>query len=118
MSETDEMKAPEWASVDTAALAVLVRSGVPMMLLDARGEEADRALPGATPLPVKTTASEVAEVVGSKDALLVTYCTNLHCPLSARLLEHLKNLGYENVLDYPDGLAGWLAAGYPVEDWS
>ncbi|MFO8006920.1 MAG: rhodanese-like domain-containing protein [Candidatus Brocadiia bacterium] len=116
MAEHEKLKAPAQATVDTAALAVLVRAGTPMVVLDARGEDADRRLPGAVPLAVKSTASEVEQAVGDSGALLVTYCTNLHCPLSAKLFEHLKNLEYENVLDYPDGLAGWLAAGYPVEE--
>jgi len=116
MAEQEKLKAPAQATVDTATLAVLLRAGTPLALLDARGEDADRRLPGAVPLDVKSTASEVEQAVGNKDALLVTYCTNLHCPLSGRLFEHLKNLEYENVLDYPDGLAGWLAAGYPVEE--
>jgi rhodanese-related sulfurtransferase len=111
------MKAPDLARIDTATLAVLLRSGVAVQLLDARGGNDDiELIPGADRLGVKTTAEEVEAVVEAKDRLLVTYCTTLHCPLSMGLYEHLKNLGYENVLDYPDGVDGWKAAGYPTEE--
>lgn len=116
MAEQTQLEAPAYAMVDTATLAVLVRAGTPLVLLDARGQDAERRLPGAVPMPVKTTAGGVEQAVGEKGALLVTYCTNLHCRSSAQLYEHLRDLEYENVLHYPDGLAGWLAAGYPVEE--
>lgn len=119
MAAAKDLKAPDLATIDTAALAVLLRSGVPVELLDARGDADDiQLIPGAKCLGVDTTASEVEDVVASKDALIVSYCTNLHCPLSMRLYEHLKNLGYENVLQYPDGIAGWAGAGYPTVDGS
>ncbi len=116
MADQAQLKAPAYAMVDTATLAVLLRAGTPLLLLDARGQGAERRLPGAVPLPVNSTARQVEQAVGEKGALLVTYCTNLHCRSSAELFEHLKNLKYENVLHYPDGEAGWLAAGYPVEE--
>ncbi|MFO7958954.1 MAG: rhodanese-like domain-containing protein [Candidatus Brocadiia bacterium] len=109
------MKAPAYAQLDTAALAALLRGGAGLVLLDARGEDAEETIPGSVPLSVKSTASDVEQAVGDKDALLVTFCTNLHCPLSNELFDLLKNMEYENVIDYPDGLAGWKAAGYPVE---
>ena len=115
MAEQARLKAPAHAPVDMATLAVLLRAGTPL-LLDARGEDAERRRAGAVRLSFNSTASEVEQAVREKGALLVTYCTNLHCRLSAKLFEHLKNLKYENVLHYPDGQPGWLAAGYPVEE--
>ncbi len=116
MADLKSVKAPGYAAIDTAALAVLLRSGTDLKLLDARGDAEDiEMIPGATRLEVKSTADEVETAAGPKDALLVTYCTNLHCPLSMSLYEHLKNQGYENVLEYPDGVAGWKAAGNDVE---
>ena len=118
MVDVKSLEAPDLALIDTAAIAILVRSDIPVVILDARSDEYDdgRRNPGASQLPVKSTASEVESVIGAKDTLVVTYCTNLHCPASMALYRHLKNLGYENVLDYPDGLAGWAAAGYEVEE--
>jgi rhodanese-related sulfurtransferase len=109
--------APAEAQIDTAALAILLRSGVPVVVLDARtGEYFDgKRIPTARNLASDCSVSEAKKVIGSKNALVVTYCTNLHCPASTMLYGHLKELGYENVLEYHDGIAGWAAAGFPVE---
>ena len=117
MINVSELHAPREAAIDTATLAVLIRSGIPMVVLDARTPEMDEGsrIPTAMSLTTRSTPDEVEKIIRSKRSLIVTYCTNLHCPVSVRLAAHLKNLGYENVLHYPDGLAGWIAAGYPVE---
>lgn len=120
MNNTNGVEAPGLAMVDTAALAVLLRSKVPIVVLDARSDEYDdgRRIPGATRLSPDSSAYQVDKAVGHKDTLTITYCSNLKCTASMKLHRHLKNLGYENVLEYPDGLAGWQAAGYPVEQES
>ena len=50
----------------------------------------------------------------SKDALIVTYCSNLKCPASRMLAKRLAKLGYRNILEYPYGIAGWIEAGHKV----
>ena len=116
-AELKSIRAPDLATIDAAVPAVLVRAKVPMLLLDARTCQYDdgRRIPGARNPGVKSTASEVKEGGGDSDSLIITYCSDLHCPASMALYRHLKNLAYENVLDYPDGIAGRQAAGYPVE---
>lgn len=111
------MSAPALAAVDTATMAILLRANVPVVLLDARSERDDdgKRIPGAVRLPAGSTAYQVQQAVGRKGRLVVTYSGSLPCPASLKLYRHLRNLGYDNVLDYPDGLAGWQAAGYPVE---
>lgn len=112
-----DIQAPAQATIDTAALAMLVRSDIDMVLIDARGPaEGISFIPGSKLLAVKSTASEVAEVIPDKRSLVVTYCADLHCPASMEMYKHLKNLGYENVIDYPDGIEGWKAAGYPAAE--
>jgi len=49
-----------------------------------------------------------------KDALIVTYCSNLKCPASSRLARRLRELGYTSVLEYPYGIEGWTKAGHEV----
>ena len=43
---------------------------------------------------------------------------NLLCqpqlPASHKLYTHLKSLGYTNLIEYPEGIDGWVAAGNPV----
>ncbi len=117
MSSNGELKAPGLATIDTASLAVLLRSGISMVVLDASpdSEDTEARIPGAKKLSADSSAYEVDRALGSRYTLAVTYCSNLQDPASMELYKHLKNLGYENVLEYSDGLAAWKAAGYPVE---
>ena len=118
MASVRDIPAPAEAQVDTAALAMLVRSGVPVVVVDARTGDYDDGtrIPGARNLGSGASENDARRVIGSKDALIVTYCTSLQCPASTRLYHRLKELGYENVLEYHDGIAGWLAAGFPIEE--
>jgi len=120
MEKEVNVKPPGMALIDTATLAVLVRAKAPVVLLDARSEEHDNGerIPGAKNLPPNSSAYEVDKAVGSKKTLAITYCSNLQHSASMKLFRHLKNLGYENVLQYSDGLAGWKAAGYPIQQES
>jgi rhodanese-related sulfurtransferase len=116
-AKVKDLKAPDEAFIDTAGLALLVRSSAPVHVLDARPDDYDdgKRIPGARQLPYNTDEKGAAEALANQDSLVVTYCSNLHCPMSRKLARRLRQLGYENVLVYPDGLAGWIAAGYPVE---
>lgn len=105
------------ARIDTPTLAAMIKAGTPMTLLDARSGKYDdgRRIPGAKSLNAESSAEDVAKVVPDKGSLVVTYCTNLQCPASHKLAEHLKKLGYANVVEYPFGIEGWAAAGNAVE---
>ena len=105
------------AEITTEALATLLNAGTAVTVLDARSGKYDdgRRIPGAGNLSAKASEEEVAEVIPSKAALVVTYCTNLKCPASNMLAEHLRSLGYSNVIEYPHGIDGWAAAGQEVQ---
>lgn len=102
--------------ISTLELKSYVDSGT-AILLDARSVKYDDGfrIPGAKSLNSSSTAEEIASVIPSKDALIITYCSNLQCPASQRLADHLKKLGYSNVKEYPEGIAGWREAGGQVE---
>ena len=105
------------AKISTVTLATLLRAGAPMVVLDARTGRFDdgRRIPGARSLSALSSAGEVAAVIPAKGTLVVTYCASLKCPASRHLAEHLRKLGYTNILEYPEGIAGWAAAGMPVK---
>jgi rhodanese-related sulfurtransferase len=109
--------AGEIAKLNTSGLKALLGSGVNVTVLDARsGKYYDgRRIPGAASLSPKATAEEAAGAIPSKDALVVTYCSNLKCQASNMLATQLKGLGYKNVIEYPNGIAGWADAGLEVE---
>ena len=106
------------AVLTTAVLHTLLEADTPLVLLDARSGKYDdgRRIPGARSLNDKSSAEEIAKTLQTKDTLVVTYCSNTKCPASGHLAEHLRTLGYRNVLEYSEGIAGWTDAGYKVKE--
>jgi rhodanese-related sulfurtransferase len=104
------------AIVNTAALKALINSGTPLTLVDARVGKYDdgRRIPNALNLSPEAQESEIARVLPSKEALIVTYCGNLKCPASSALAARLNSLGYKYVLKYPQGIEGWVKEGNAV----
>ncbi len=51
----------------------------------------------------------------AKDALIVAYCGNEKCGAYAKAAKAAKELGYTNVKHFAPGLAGWKAAGEPLQ---
>lgn len=113
-------KAPDKVAEDhnlsTFAMKEIVDSGK-AILLDARSGKYDDGyrIPGAKSLNSNSSEKEIAAIIPAKDSPVVTYCSNTKCPASAKLAKHLHELGYTNVKEYPEGIAGWRAAGGKVE---
>jgi rhodanese-related sulfurtransferase len=105
------------ATIGTATLAELIKAKQPLAILDARSGKWDdgRRLPGARSVTAESTDAEIAAALPNKDQMIVTYCGGLKCPLSHALAERLRALGYSKVVEYSEGIAGWVAAGQPVE---
>ncbi|MFZ2959712.1 MAG: rhodanese-like domain-containing protein [Candidatus Ozemobacteraceae bacterium] len=102
--------------LSTSELADMIASKTTMILIDARSGKFDdgKRIPGAVSLTDQATAEEAAKVINAKDALVVTYCSNLKCPASLKLAMHLKKLGFSNIKKYPEGIEGWVKAGHEV----
>jgi rhodanese-related sulfurtransferase len=107
----------EIPKVNTLGLKTLINSGVPLTILDARSGKYDdgKRIADALSLNAESKPEEVSKVLPKKDALIVTYCANLKCPASNALYNHLKSLGYTNLIEYPEGIQGWIEAGNPVK---
>jgi rhodanese-related sulfurtransferase len=97
-------------------LATLIRAKTPVVILDARAGKWDdgRRIPGARSLNAGSSKEEVEAAIPDKGALVVTYCANTKCQASPKLAAHLKALGYSNVMELPEGIDGWQAAGKEV----
>lgn len=110
-------KEKAYHEVTPQQLNTLLESGQEVVVLDARSGKYDdgRRIPGATQLDADATAEEIAQVVPDKNATVVTYCSNLKCPASKYLAKSLAKHGYQNVHKLPEGIDGWEAAGFTVE---
>jgi len=104
------------ATINTDALAALIRAKTTLMILDARTGKYDdgRRIPGAKSLAASADDATITATAGDKASLIVTYCANLKCPASKALATRLRTLGYTNVLEYPDGIEGWATAGKTI----
>jgi rhodanese-related sulfurtransferase len=104
------------ATINPAGLDALLKAKVPVLVFDARSGTFDdgRRIPGAGSLTAKSTAAEVSAAAPDKSALIVTYCSSPKCGASAALAKHLRELGYANVVELPEGIDGWVASGRPV----
>ena len=106
------------AVVSTKALKILLDSKTELVLLDARSGKYDdgKRIPGAKSLNAGSASEEIEKVIPSKESLVITYCGSLKCPASSKLHEHLSELGYKHVIEYPQGIKGWVEAGNSVEN--
>ena len=71
------------------------------------------------PKSINILGSELEEKAPSelpdKDEKIIVYCSSKTCQASPNAGRKLEELGYTNVTDFEDGLAGWQDAGFEFE---
>ncbi len=85
------------------------------VIINALGQDAFMAkhIPGSINVP--TENADMAEnILPDKNQDIVVYCANADCDASPNLAEKLMDMGYKNVWDFEEGLAGWRSAGYSL----
>ena len=102
--------------LSTIDLKNLIDTKANIVLIDARTPKWDdgKRIASAKNLTPDMDAAEIEKVLGAKDSYVVTYCGSAECPLSHKMANRLKTMGYTNVLVYPEGINGWTSAGYAV----
>lgn len=90
---------------------------IEMNVVDSRSEKyfSGIVLPNAIWLPFDASKSEVKRALPSKDAVIVVYCLDSDCPMSAWMAERLVDEGYTEVYKYTEGLKAWINHGYGTE---
>ena len=100
-------------SLDALKSAIAAKD---VTVIDVNGTESYKAghIPGA--IDYVADKDELASKLPSdKDALIVAYCGSEKCGAYAQAAEAAKKLGYTNVQHFKPGLAGWKAAGEPLD---
>jgi len=89
----------------------------PAAVFDVRGDvEFEYGhIPGAMTAPLGSLVFRVARVM-NPDSFVAVYSSGRECGLAARAAQRLEDLGLRNVHYCEDGLEGWQAAGFPVEE--
>lgn len=107
----------DYEVIGTTGLKKLLASGEKVTVVDARSGKWDdgRRIGNAQQLAANASDDEITKALPNKDAKIVAYCTNTKCPASAALAHKLADLGYKNVIKYPDGVDGWQAEGNAVK---
>jgi rhodanese-related sulfurtransferase len=112
-AEAEDAKPKVKAEINPAAVAALLRAGVSVVVLDARGNQ-DTFLPKAKPLKPDAPASSVRRTVPRKASLIVTYDQGADDEAGQALAERLYGDGYKNVIRFPGGVDGWRKAGFKL----
>lgn len=109
-------EAKESKEITTAGLEALIKAEADVAVFDARSGKYDdgKRIPGAKSLNAGSSEKEIAQAAPDKEQVIVTYCSNTKCPASAKLAERLRSMGYQNVIEYPVGIQGWIEAGHEV----
>ena len=87
-----------------------------VVVIDAQGVCDSEAahIEGAIDFGFDDVAGQAAIHVGDLDRRVLLYCTDADCVGSEVIGSLLIEAGYTNLGRYPDGIAGWRAAGLPV----
>jgi len=114
--KSDATVKKEFKTVSSDELRNIVKNKS-SLIFDARTGKYDTGerIPGAKTLSADSSADEVVKAIPDKNASIVTYCANLQCPASNNLANHLKKLGYTNIMEYPEGIEGWIKDGNKVD---
>ena len=102
--------------LSTTDMQNLLAAKLDVVLVDARTPKWDdgKRIASAKNLTPESSDTEVEAALGPKDSFVITYCGSKQCPLSHKMADRIKELGYNNTLVYSEGMAGWTNAGNPV----
>lgn len=99
-------------AVTTPTLVSLLTAGAPLALIDCRPATslAEPRIPGAMVFVSGWQYENIAACFPGKDILMILYDGG---PVSVRAeaRRQLSKAGFSNILQYPDGIRGWIEAG-------
>ena len=72
-------------------------------------------VPHSKSIPVDELEEKSKTELPDKNKEVIVYCASKECQASSHAAKKLEEMGYTNVTDFEDGLAGWQDAGYEFE---
>lgn len=74
-------------------------------------------IPGSINVPEhdEDFVQKFQQAVPDKTKIVIVYCASKDCPASPNAARKLEQAGYQNVIDFEDGILGWDQAGYAFE---
>jgi len=86
-------------------------------LIDVLSKESFDAqhVPKSINIPGGELEEKAPSKLPDKNEEIIVYCSSKTCQASPNAARKLEELGYTNVIDFEDGLAGWKDAGFEFE---
>lgn len=104
------------ARVEPQELYAMLSQQPPPLILDVRSSSAlalePQQIPGSILLPLERLAAGAAELDAARE--VIVYCSCPNEASAARAARALLQQGFARVRPLRGGLAGWIAAGFPV----
>lgn len=90
------------------------------VLVNVLGRESYEAMhiPGSINIPVNELEERASDQLPDKDQEIIVYCASTSCHASDNAAKKLENMGYNNVVDFEAGIAGWQKKEYELEGTS
>jgi rhodanese-related sulfurtransferase len=113
-TNTPSTTQPSGKHLTAEQLKGMMDSNKSIVLIDARSKPYfdGNLLPGAKWLPCDSTDDAITAALPVKDATIVVYCLNSHCPASNCLADKLAHMGYTNVYEFTGGIQDWIKQGF------
>jgi rhodanese-related sulfurtransferase len=105
----------DFAMMDAAAVNAAIDAKQTLFVFDANSKASfeSRHVPGSTWVVYNKLKAE--QLPAAKDAKLVFYCANEMCPASHTAAKQAMAMGYTDVNVMPQGIQGWVKAGYRTD---
>ncbi len=101
------------STITADTLVNLIKNEPDLKLIECRSEEQDSnmSIPNSHLLMENSNLDNIKEFVPATDTLIVLF-PGIEGANIASMSQNLKDLGYISILEYPDGVLGWMTYGY------
>ena len=111
--------AEEFRVIATEDVAAKLAAPAPhdFVLVDARTqvEFSEAHIPGSVLVPARLAAAKLPSIAKDKARAVIFYCNGPNCTKTVKAGKAAAAIGYTNVLEYKEGLPGWLKSGRRAE---
>lgn len=101
------------STITADTLVSLIKNEPDLKLIECRSEEQDSnmSIPNSNCFLEHSDLANIKEVVPATDTLIVLF-PGIEGANIASMSQNLKDMGYISILEYPDGVLGWMTYGY------
>jgi len=101
-------------TITTKELKEKIDSGEKFKLVNVLSKESfdARHIPKSMSIPGKELEDRAPKELPDKDEEIIVHCSSKTCQASPNAANKLMEMGYTNIIDFEDGMAGWQDAGY------